>query len=228
MHASDAPPLSTPRSRSLRIWILSLGLCTLIAAVPGHADATSGLFGTTEKRHPRNIKLFPKWEGMRERAKSDPVRIPACKSSFFTSCFQKDLDERLPEIRKLSRREQVESVHQWVNRMQYERDSTTYGERDYWAARYESQEKDQGDCEDYAISKYYVLRKLGFPVSSLRIAGVKDTNLNVGHAVLIVYLDGEVLVLDNRIKHVVTEDRIVHYLPVYTINEENWWRHRPR
>ncbi|MGB0712335.1 MAG: transglutaminase-like cysteine peptidase [Gammaproteobacteria bacterium] len=215
------------RILSVVVAVLS-GTVALLAVLPGPAQSSPPLFGTTEQRYERNSKLFPKWESMRERATMDDSKVPACKPNIFLSCFQKEMDERLPKLRTMSPRKQVDEVHQWINRMQYEKDSATYGARDYWAARHESQEKDKGDCEDYAISKYYVLKKLGFPTSSLRIAAVKDTNLKIGHAILIVYLNGEVLVLDNRIKRVVTQDRIVHYLPVYTINEENWWRHRPR
>ena len=57
---------------------------------------------------------------------------------------------------------------------------------------------------------------------------LKDLNLKIGHAVLAVYLDDKILILDNQIKVVADSRRIAHYRPVYSINEQHWWRHRIR
>jgi predicted transglutaminase-like cysteine proteinase len=83
-----------------------------------------------------------------------------------------------------------------------------------------------GDCEDYAIAKFLSLKRLGWTDDELRVAAVKDLNLNVGHAVLIVYYGGKTWVLDNQIRRVVATASIRHYQPVYSINETSWWRHR--
>ena len=54
-----------------------------------------------------------------------------------------------------------------------------------------------GDCEDFAIAKYFALRDLGFPASQMRIVVLKDTLRNLDHAVTAVYLDGDAWILDN-------------------------------
>ena len=36
-----------------------------------------------------------------------------------------------------------------------------YGLSDYWATLYQFVGKDKGDCEDYTITKYYILKDLG-------------------------------------------------------------------
>ena len=59
-----------------------------------------------------------------------------------------------------------------------------------------------------------------------RLAAVKDLNLKVGHAILAVYHDDRIDILDNQIKIVVDSRKIRHYEPVYSINEKAWWRHR--
>jgi len=73
-----------------------------------------------------------------------------------------------------------------MNKAKYITDKNNWGRKDYWATPAEFM-KNFGDCEDYAIIKYLSLRQLGFKESELRVVAVKDLNLKVGHAVLIVF-----------------------------------------
>lgn len=89
-----------------------------------------------------------------------------------------------------------------------------------------------GDCEDYAIVKYLSLRALGFKDEELCVVAVKDLNLKVGHAILMVILiDSKgrkrYFVLDNQIKSVVEENKIRHYQPVFSIGTKFGWRYLP-
>ncbi|MSO74563.1 MAG: hypothetical protein EXQ99_05365, partial [Alphaproteobacteria bacterium] len=83
-----------------------------------------------------------------------------------------------------------------------------------------------GDCEDYAIAKYMSFRSLGYTPDDLRLVVLQDNNLHITHAVLVTYLDGRTLVLDNQIKQVVEHSRICHYSLYYSINETGWWLHK--
>jgi predicted transglutaminase-like cysteine proteinase len=60
----------------------------------------------------------------------------------------------------------------------------------------------------------------------MRIVVRQDLNLKILHAVLVVYLDGQPLILDNQIKQVVHASRLRHYKPIYSINQKNWRLHR--
>ncbi|MDA0998123.1 MAG: transglutaminase-like cysteine peptidase, partial [Proteobacteria bacterium] len=106
------------------------------------------------------------------------------------------------------------------------------GENDYWATPAEFMTR-FGDCEDYAIIKYLSLRRLGWQEKDLRVVAVKDMNLKVGHAVLVVFFkhptSGQImsLLLDNQIKQIVQADRVRHYQPVFSLNQFHWWRHTP-
>ncbi|MBM3582838.1 MAG: hypothetical protein FJX37_12840 [Alphaproteobacteria bacterium] len=82
-----------------------------------------------------------------------------------------------------------------------------------------------GDCEDYAIAKYVALKMLGFSMDETRVVAVKDLNLKVGHAILVVFVDGKAWVLDNQIPQGIEAAKIRHYDPVFSINEKYWWRH---
>jgi predicted transglutaminase-like cysteine proteinase len=54
---------------------------------------------------------------------------------------------------------------------------------------------------------------------------LQDTNLRVPHAVLAVANGEDILILDNQIQQVISHHDIVHYAPVYSIGEHDWWIH---
>lgn len=64
--------------------------------------------------------------------------------------------------------------------------------QDHWLGHQEF-----GDCEDYALSKYLILRDAGLKPSDMRFA-VAFTETDEYHAVLIVDTDQGSIVLDNR------------------------------
>lgn len=70
-------------------------------------------------------------------------------------------------------------------------DEEIYGVAEYWA--YPTRE---GDCEDFALLKQYMLEREGIPASALLITVVKQTNGD-GHAVLTLRTDQGDFVLDN-------------------------------
>jgi predicted transglutaminase-like cysteine proteinase len=60
----------------------------------------------------------------------------------------------------------------------------------------------------------------------MRVVALQDLNLNLGHAVLVVYVNDRPMLLDNQIAAVVPANSIKHYNPVFSINETGWWLHR--
>jgi predicted transglutaminase-like cysteine proteinase len=123
------------------------------------------------------------------------------------------------------RREKIDRVNAFFNRMPYAVDASTWGIADYWATPFQFLGR-SGDCEDYAIAKFVTLRQLGLASEEMRIVVVDDLNLRAAHAVLVV-ADGErLLVLDNQVPDVVESRRILHYRPVFSLNETHWWVHR--
>jgi len=183
------------------------------------------LFGSQETPSTK-ISLFPKWQGTLERYfKEKDLPDQPCESSIFSRCHLQEWSEFLDEIRNKSRLQQIHAVNTEMNRTRYIVDPRNYGVPDYWATPKQFLRRD-GDCEDYAISKYLSLRALGVPASNLRILVLQDLNLRLAHAVLIVYHKGRALLLDNQIKHVVDTRKVHHYKPIYSINEQFWWLHR--
>lgn len=61
-----------------------------------------------------------------------------------------------------------------------------------------------------ALSKFYALRKLGFDNDHLRVVILHDTNLNVTYAVLTVYLNDDIIILDNQLNQTLSHNDIKH------------------
>lgn len=142
-------------------------------------------------------------------------------------CYADRWRSLLSETRNLPLPEQLVEVNHHYNNTDYILDPINWGVPDYWAAPLEFAMRD-GDCEDYAIAKYIALRALGVPADSMRIVVLHDNNLGVIHSVLAVYDNNSIYVLDNQIEQVVKDRDIHHYRPIYSINEQGWWRHLPR
>ena len=105
------------------------------------------------------------------------------------------------EIRKLN------VVNTWVNQVRYASDKKVYNKSDYWATLYQFVGKNRGDCEDYTISKYYILKALGVDPHRMKFAYVIYKNRRgkeISHMVLVYLKDlnpkskDDILLLDNN------------------------------
>lgn len=195
-----------------------------IVAFPLQASSAA-LFGTSEMRGD-NLAFFPQFTDMLHRYAAELQEFnKPCESRGQTSCVLQEWAAFITSLQGLDQRTQLERVNRFFNDLDYIEDQANWGTEDYWETPAEFFTR-AGDCEDYAIAKYMTLRSLGFPIESMRIVVLMDNNLGIGHAILAVYTDSDVLVLDNQIEQVVSESSIHHYQPVYSLNEQNWWRHR--
>ena len=70
------------------------------------------------------------------------------------------------------------------HKLKYKSDKTLNNKSDYWATPKEFLTIGSGDCEDYAIIKYFSLLKLGFKKDKLFITLVYDTFTKSSHMVL--------------------------------------------
>ena len=190
-------------------------------------DNAPSFFNSTETQS-SDLKAFHKWTGMLERftAEAAAGQKGACDSKKFTKCHYDAWTDFLRGQLDKDRMTQVVEVNRFMNKAKYTEDEPNWGQKDFWATPGEFFDR-MGDCEDYAIAKFVSLLKLGFKPDQLRIVAVRDLNLKVGHAVLVVFLDGKTWLLDNQIQQVVEAKSVRHYQPVFSINTQAWWRHRP-
>ncbi|MVV49398.1 hypothetical protein EJA72_14295 [Pseudomonas sp. PB120] len=120
-------------------------------------------------------------------------------------------------------REQLSAVNRFFNQqLSFEDDTRIWRQTDYWATPVESLIKGAADCEDYALAKYFSLRRLGIPSEKLRITYVKALTQNQAHMVLTFYSSptADPLVLDNLIGDIRPASQRKDLLPVYAFNAE--------
>lgn len=121
----------------------------------------------------------------------------------------------------------LKAVNDFFNKMKFETDMQHWHKQDYWATPFETLASNGGDCEDFAIAKYYTLRQLGIPSSKMRITYVKALKLNQPHMVLTYYPDdGEPLVLDILTPQMLPASKRTDLVPVYSFNAEGLWEAR--
>ena len=131
-----------------------------------------------------------------------------------------------PKYKRLSEREKLELVNDFMNQTTFIDDIKHWGKEDYWATPIEFLSTNGGDCEDFSIAKYFTLRALGVPDDKLRITYVKELVIyNQAHMVLAYFPtpDDEPLVLDNINKTIQPASARTDLLPVYSFNGSNLW-----
>ncbi len=125
--------------------------------------------------------------------------------------------------------DRLKRVNDFFNRqMRFGEDSEIWNQADYWATPMESLGQAAGDCEDFAIAKYFTLREVGVTPSKLRLIYVRaSSGTNAGapsqaHMVLAYYAqpDTEPLVLDNLINEIRPASRRPDLVPVFSFNSE--------
>ncbi len=132
-------------------------------------------------------------------------------------------DELINSNQGKSENELLQVTNRFFNRqLRFVDDSQNWRQNDYWATPIEALVKGAGDCEDYAIAKYFTLRRLGVPSEKLRITYVKALRYNQAHMVLTYYATPGAmpLVLDNLISEIRPASQRTDLLPVYAFNAE--------
>ena len=124
----------------------------------------------------------------------------------------------------------IKNVNDFFNKIPYKTDLSTWGVKDYWATPFEFMGISAGDCEDYAIAKYFSLIKLGIPDEKLRITYVSykkaNSKFEQAHMVLTYYhkVGVEPVVLDNINKTLQVASKRPDLVPVYSFNASGLWQ----
>lgn len=206
--------------RTLFCAALIAGAFILLPQIPA-AEAV-GIFGFKENPH-ANLKAFPKWRKVLDSYKDAPGD---CSTGRLNACAYKKWKELIDGLKGKPKRFQLERINTYMNLYRYIVDPINWGVKDYWEIPKEFFGR-FGDCEDYAIVKYFSLRALGWKADDMKIVVLQDMNLRIAHAILAVKYDKKEVVLDNQIGLVIDAKRIRHYRPIYSVNEQGWWRYRP-
>lgn len=180
-------------------------------------DGSVMLFGTVEIARP--VETLPIWTDVLQRNAKEPIFLP--EKYFNKTTTWKNLRDKATGKTPL---QQLQLINEFWNKWTYKEDRVNWNKADYWAIPAQFLKK-SGDCEDYSIIKYYTLKELGFDPQKMRIVVLRDTLTGQAHAVLAVYLENDVYILDNLSSVVLSHKRLAHYTPQYSVNEFKRWQH---
>ena len=87
---------------------------------------------------------------------------------------------------------------------------------DNWQTPSQTMTSRSGDCEDFAILKYAVMKQSGLPETAMRLVfgQIKSLSGNLGHAWLAVWLEDAWRVLDNKFDQLIEPADYINWLPV--------------
>ena len=116
---------------------------------------------------------------------------------------------------------QLNRVNSYLNQLLPQYDQIIYNQEDIWSTPKEFLRVGYGDCEDYAIIKYYTLIRLGFDKDKLYITRVTEKYKGGGHMVLTYFkTKGKApLVLDNLSFRILTTQQRIDLDILYFIND---------
>ena len=119
----------------------------------------------------------------------------------------------------------VHKVDRFVNQAEYRTDQARFAREDVWSAPDEFFSQAEGDCEDFAIAKYFTLIAMGVPMERLQLVYGKLTDTDTEHMVLR-YQPGNgasALLLDNITLTATTEDVRKDFQPIYQFDQQHLW-----
>ena len=149
-----------------------------------------------------------------------------------TAALAQTLTDVIGQMTRQDDEVRLQTINQFFNRrLLFREDIETWGQIDYWASPLEFMEKGQGDCEDYAIGKYFSLIASGVPPTRLRMVYVKaifggQSSVQQAHMVLAYYPSSgaDPLILDNLIGDIRPASKRPDLIPVFSFNSEGLWQ----
>ena len=222
--------------RAFRVVALAAGLVSGLVSAQAQAQSFGDLIRSTQGRptgsfgsmeiavKPQSGASAPQWQSVMARMAAERTGLRACLADA-RKCSSRGTAEWAAMVRAArgqDRMSQLALVNAFFNRFPYRTDLELYRTAEYWAAPAEFLAR-SGDCEDYAVAKFFTLRELGFNNTDLKVVAVFDNTRRIGHAILRASLAGQSYVLDNLTPNVLPESRFRHYKALYAMNESGTW-----
>lgn len=142
--------------------------------------------------------------------------------------------ELVGQLHSLDEESKVERVNRFFNRIPSLTDEQLWGLRDYWATPVEMLGRNGGDCEDFALAKYFTLRAAGVPNDRLRVTYVRAWRATLqrleSHMVLAYYPfpDADPLILDNLVADLRPAAERTDLTPTLGFNADGLWSAKQR
>lgn len=174
----------------------------------------------------KNIDGFTKWVAVLEKNKEEADYIKnfeGCEGTLERKCQFATWYLKLTTEANQDYISDIYRIHHEVNKFIYKKDDINWDKDDYWASPFEFFQH-SGDCEDFAITKYFLLKDIGIDKSKMKIMVLYDSKQQETHSVLLILLHQSWYILDNRNNDIIGLDQApLHYIPLYSINENGWW-----
>lgn len=208
----------------LRLGIILAVFSTMFAATGAHCQ-TRYTFETEDDFFAPAAR-WPAWKDTLDRHQIQREAIYEClgDEGACTARFR-SLRHILLRGADLRLDQQIRLVNRYINRQRYKEDrvSSRTAPGNQWETLTEFLHSG-GDCEDFAVAKYFVLREFGVDAEDMRIVIGKERQRATHHAMLAIKIHDEVWLLenDNTIHRNGNQD-INRF--VYAINERSIWDH---
>jgi predicted transglutaminase-like cysteine proteinase len=139
------------------------------------------------------------------------------------------LRKAVAEARAMPPARRIEAANRAVNSVLSYREEDPYAaDSDYWQTFMETIDRGTGDCEDYAIMKYHVLRAMGVRPEAMTLLVLKNASTGQYHAVLAVSLDGRNMILDSLTDRILEDDVAGDYRVLFSFNGDDMRIHGTR
>lgn len=139
----------------------------------------------------------------------------------------------IKQASRLDEASKLEAVHRFFNQnIRFDEDINIWGTNDYWATPLETLTQGRGDCEDFAIAKYFTLLEMGVNPEKLRLVYTKarlDTPSGTqfrAHMVLAYYPSAShsPMILDNMNTRISDARQRDDLEPVFSFNLKGIWQ----
>jgi len=121
-------------------------------------------------------------------------------------------------------RERLAAINARVQaRIAYASDAVVWGRPNYWEDPREIVGKGATDCEGFAVFKMFLAIAAGIDRKDMAIVVGQIPSSGVYHAVLVVRVDGEGVVLDSWRRGLRTGDGLIDFAPLYAVDTVNVW-----
>jgi predicted transglutaminase-like cysteine proteinase len=181
--------------------VLLLPVCVCVAE--SRSDEPFGMVAIKAPDGP----LWDKWQRLRSDIRVQlPHQAQCLAEPARCNAAERLLRDVVIEAEAKQGRARIEIANARINAaIRYTSDEQQWKVADAWSAplwfdgatQEGSLDTGVGDCEDYAIAKYVVLRLAGVAAADLRVVLLHDNAVRLDHAVTAVR-DGPWLILDNR------------------------------
>ena len=214
------------RAAGARGWSLTLWALAILFTNPGIAGTPGTYRFDDEPLLLAHAMAFAPWADLMHRFGAERPTTLACLED------RKNCPYYLKGYRLIVRRAQsvgdfgkLHLVNRFINKRRWVSDDFRTDETsdDIWLTPIRFL-RDGGDCEDFAIAKYFMLRDLGFATDDLRIVISSDHETREPHAVVAVRIGDKVLLMETD--DTVRRAREHHkYTFLYSVNEKYFWDH---